>query len=195
MRSELGRVYRNFDLTVNLGQLRTIQVFCDRLCAPAGQLHDQLAEHAAECAVRIGRRPLPQGTLRDIQVLRGNRARSRIFDLYDLLLRGDKSKDVQLQPGDVIFISGRGSAGGGDRKRRQSGYLRRSSSRARDTTVTEVLALAGGKTSVALGSQVRIERIFEHTLRSIVDVDLAKAGTTDVFNGDIVTVATISRPL
>ena len=26
------------------------------------------------------------------------------FDMYDFLLRGDKSKDIRLQPEDVIFI-------------------------------------------------------------------------------------------
>ncbi len=47
--------------------------------------------------------PLPQGSLRDIQLLR-NGATVVHFDLYDLLLRGDKTHDVPLMPGDVIFI-------------------------------------------------------------------------------------------
>ena len=41
--------------------------------------------------------------MRRIQLRRGDPVVVE-FDLYDLLLRGDKSKDVTLLPGDVIFI-------------------------------------------------------------------------------------------
>ncbi len=41
--------------------------------------------------------------MRHIQLKRGGKVVVD-FDLYDLLLRGDKSKDAQLLPGDVIYI-------------------------------------------------------------------------------------------
>ena len=47
--------------------------------------------------------PPPQGSMRHIQLRRGNRLVAD-FDIYDLLRRGDKSHDVQLLPGDVIYI-------------------------------------------------------------------------------------------
>ena len=43
------------------------------------------------------------GSLRDIQLKRRGTVVSRL-DLYDLLLRGDTSRDTKLQPGDVVFI-------------------------------------------------------------------------------------------
>jgi len=42
-------------------------------------------------------------SLRSIQLKRGNSVITE-FDLYDLLLSGDKSKDVPLLPGDVIYF-------------------------------------------------------------------------------------------
>jgi len=47
--------------------------------------------------------PTPQGSLRHIQVRRDG-ATITDFDFYDLLIKGDKSKDVRLQPGDVLYI-------------------------------------------------------------------------------------------
>ena len=41
--------------------------------------------------------------MRHIQLKRGEKVVSE-FDVYDLLLKGDKSKDVRLLPGDVIYI-------------------------------------------------------------------------------------------
>ena len=41
--------------------------------------------------------------MRDIQVRRGSRVIAH-FDMYDFLLRGDKSKDIRLMSQDVIFI-------------------------------------------------------------------------------------------
>ena len=185
LRSELGRVYRNFDLTVNLGELRTIQIFVTGYARRPGSYTISSLSTLLNALFESGG-PLPQGSLRDIEVLRGNNVVTR-FDLYDLLLRGDKSKDIQLVSGDVIFIPPVGPqvavTGSVDNP---AIYEVRPG-----TTVDAVIELAGGRTSVALGAQVRVERIFEHTLRSIIDVDTARSKTEDVANGDIVTVATI----
>ena len=47
--------------------------------------------------------PSPQGSLRHI-LLRRNGATIADFDMYDLLVNGDKSHDVPLLPGDVVYI-------------------------------------------------------------------------------------------
>ncbi len=47
--------------------------------------------------------PSKTGTMRDIQVKRNGKTFVH-FDLYDFLLKGDKTKDVRLMPEDVIFI-------------------------------------------------------------------------------------------
>ncbi len=185
LRSELGKDFRNFDLTVTLGELRTIQVFVTGYARRPGSYTISSLSTLLNALFASGG-PLPQGTLRDIEVLRGTQTVTR-FDLYDLLLHGDKSKDVQLASGDVIFIPPVGPqvAVTGSVDNPAIYEIRQG------TTVDSVIALAGGRTSVALGAQIRIERIFEHTLRSIIDVDLTRSKTEDVANGDIVTVATI----
>ncbi len=185
LRSELGRVYRNFDLTVNLGQLRSIQVYVTGYARRPGSYTVSSLSTLLNAIFASGG-VLPQGTLRDIKLIRNGEVRTR-FDLYDLLLRGDKGKDVPLAPGDVIFI---------DKVGAQVAVTGSVNNPAiyeilPGTTVNDAVALAGGKTNTALGAQIRLDRIFDHTERSILDVDTAKGQNPELASGDIVTVATI----
>ena len=185
LRSQFERVYRNFELNVNMGQLRSIQVFVVGQARRPGSYTIGSMSTLLNALFESGG-PLPQGSLRDIQV---NRAGKRLvdFDLYDLLLRGDKSKDVALMPGDVIFIPTVGAqvALVGSVNNPAIYELRN------ETSVAQLLDLAGGKTSVAAGSAVRLERVFEHQMRSIVQVDLEKADAVELKTGDIVSVNSI----
>jgi protein involved in polysaccharide export with SLBB domain len=51
--------------------------------------------------------PLVRGSLREVRVIRDNRVVANV-DLYDYLLRGDKTSDVRLQNNDIVFIPPRG---------------------------------------------------------------------------------------
>jgi protein involved in polysaccharide export with SLBB domain len=59
-----------------------------------------------------------------------------------------------------------------------------------ETTVAQALELAGGPTAVAAGSIVRLERVYEHSIRSIEDVNLDNTAI-DVRNGDILSVTSV----
>ena len=185
LRAQLGRVYRNFDLNVNLGQLRSIQIFVTGQARRPGSFTVSSLSTLLNALFESGG-PLPQGSLRDIQVNRGNQTVVH-FDLYDLLLRGDKSKDIQLEPGDVIFIpvAGPQLAISGSVNNPAIYEIRPG------TTVQEAIALAGGRTNVAVGSRIRLDRVFEGATRSIVDVNLAQGQNPPVADGDILTVSSI----
>jgi len=185
LKSQLGRVYRNFDLNTNLGQLRSIQIFVVGQARQPGSYTIGSLSTLLNALFASGG-PLPQGSLRDIQVKRGTQTITH-FDLYDLLLHGDKSKDVRLEPGDVIFIPDVGP---------QVAVLGSVTTPAiyelqHEKSFNQVIALAGGLTNVASGSQVRVERIFNHAQRSEMDVDLATDDSSPVQNGDIVSVSSI----
>jgi protein involved in polysaccharide export with SLBB domain len=185
LKAQLGRVYRNFDLNVNLGQLRSIQIFVVGQARQPGSYTIGSLSTLLNALFASGG-PLPQGSLRDIQVKRGSETITH-FDLYDLLLRGDKSKDVRLEPGDVIFIPDVGP---------QVAVLGSVTTPAvyelrGEKNFNQVIALAGGLTNVAAGSQVRVERIYKHAQRSEMDVDLASGDSAPVQDGDIVSVSSI----
>ncbi|HWB31615.1 MAG TPA: SLBB domain-containing protein [Acidobacteriaceae bacterium] len=185
LRSQLSRVYRNFDLNVNLGQLRSIQVFVVGQARQPGSYTISSLSTLLNALFASGG-PLPQGSLRDIQVRRNGQSVTH-FDLYDLLLRGDKSKDVRLEPGDVIFIPDVGPqvAVSGSVTTPAVYELRGK------TSFAQVLQLAGGLTNTAANSRLRVERIDEHIQRSMVEVALDSAGTTEAHNGDIISVDSI----
>ena len=185
LRSQLGRVYRNFELNANLGQLRSMQVFVVGEARRPGAYTVSSLSTLLNALFESGG-PLPQGSLRNIEVLRRGDVVTH-FDLYDLLLHGDKTHDIKLEPGDVIYIPVVGpqvAIAGSVNTPAIYEFLP-------GTTVSDTLALAGGPTSVALGAKVRLDRIFEHTMRSIVDVNLADGQNPIVANGDILTVSAI----
>lgn len=185
LREQAGKIYRNFDLSVNLGALRTIQVFVVGQARHPGSFTVSSLSTLLN-ALFVSGGPLPQGSVRDIQVKRGDRVITH-FDLYDLLLHGDKTHDVSLATGDVIFIPTVGA---------QVAVVGSISNPAiyemkGETTVAEVLALAGGETNVAVGQEVHLERIYNHSMRSVEDISLASGSTELVRDGDILSVASI----
>ena len=54
-------------------------------------------------ALLVSGGPNESGSMRSVQVKRGGKVVTD-FDLYDLLMKGDKTKDIRLMPEDVIFI-------------------------------------------------------------------------------------------
>lgn len=185
LKSQLARVYRNFDLNVNLGQLRSIQVFVVGRARKPGSFTISSLSTLLNALFESGG-PLPQGSLRDIQVRRNGETVTH-FDLYDLLLHGDKSKDVRLEPGDVIFIPDVGPqvAITGSVNTPAVYELRG------ETTVAQALALAGGLTNTAAAGKLRVERIPDRAQRTVVEVSLNDAGATLAHDGDIITAESI----
>ena len=102
LRSQLERVFRNFDLNVNMGQLRSIQIFVMGQARRPGSYTVSSLSTLVNALFASGG-PSSQGSMRRIQLKRGAEVVTE-FDLYDLLLNGDKSKDVRLLPGDVVYI-------------------------------------------------------------------------------------------
>jgi protein involved in polysaccharide export with SLBB domain len=182
LKTQLGRVFRNFDLNVNMGQLRSIQVFVvGQARRPGSYTISSLSTLTNALFVTGG--PTPQGSMRHIQLKRSGQVVVD-FDLYDLLLRGDKSKDAQLLPGDVIYIPPVGPqvAVAGSVNSPAIYELKSPDS----TTAGEVLEMAAGTTSVASGQTLRLERVDEHRMRGITQISLDAQGRATVLrDGDL----------
>lgn len=130
------------------------------------------------------------GSLRDVQLKRGGTTLRRL-DLYDLLLRGDTSADVSLQSGDVVFIPTAGATVtvSGEVKRPAIYEVRGNS------TLANLIDLAGGLTPEADGSKVSVVRNSEDRRRVAFSVSLDDEATrrSTIVNGDVVRVARL-RP-
>ena len=89
-------------MSVSLGKLRSIQVFIlGQAVRPGGYTVSSVARVLNALYAAGG--PSMSGSMRDVRVLRGGRV-SGAVDLYDVILRGDTSKEVRLEDGDVIFV-------------------------------------------------------------------------------------------
>ena len=182
---QLGKIYRNFTINTNLGSLRTIQVFVVGEARRPGAYSISSLSTLTNAVFASGG-PLPEGSLRDIQVKRGG-ATIDHFDLYDLLLQGDKTHDVPLVSGDVIFIPfvGPQVAVVGSVAAPAIYELKGA------TSVCQSLQFAGGPTAVAAGSTVRLERVFEHSMRSIEDIGPDRCNAELMQSGDILSVSSV----
>ena len=102
LRAQIGRLYTNFDLSVSLGQLRGLRVFVVGPAQRPGVVRLSSQATLLSAVVAAGG-PSPSGSMRKIVLRRDGKAISEL-DVYDFLVSGDKSKDVQLAPGDVVVF-------------------------------------------------------------------------------------------
>jgi protein involved in polysaccharide export with SLBB domain len=185
MKNSIGRVFRNFEISVNMGQLRSIQVFVmGRVRRPGAYTVSSLSTLVNALFVSGG--PSSQGSMRNIELKRAGRVVTT-FDLYDLLLRGDKSKDLALQPGDVIYVPPAGPrvAVGGSVETAAIYEI------SPNATLGQVLGYAGGLSSVAAGQHAILERISQRSTLNSENIELTGelAGQgldTPLQDGDIV---------
>lgn len=186
LRQAIGRVYRNFNLTADMGQIRSIQVYVTGQARRPG-VYTVSALSTLVDALFASEGPSPSGSLRAIQVRRAGKVVTE-FDLYALLLDGDKSKDVSLESGDVIFIPpvGPEAAVTGSVKSPAIFELRAGE------TLGDLIDDAGGASVVADQARISIERIDGHRDRAAMEVAWNSSGLETVArDGDLVRVFSI----
>lgn len=99
----ISRQYRSFDLEVTVSRLHGLTVYVTGFAVAPGAYTVGSLSTLVNAVLEAGG-PAAGGSFRSIQLRRGGRLISD-FDLYDLLLKGDKSGDAVLQNGDVIYIA------------------------------------------------------------------------------------------
>ena len=187
LRDAIGRVYHNFDLTADVGQIRAIEIYVSGEARRPGVYTVSSLSTLVDALFSSGG-PSVQGSMRRIQLRRGGSVVTE-FDLYGLLVHGDKSKDVKLESGDVIFIppSGPQAAVTGSVRNPAIYELRA------DEPLAGLLANAGGVSSVAAQARISIERIENHSGRRAMEVAYDDAGLATLpADGDLVRVLSMT---
>lgn len=185
LRNYLARAFsqqfKSTSISVAMGQLRNIQVFVvGEVQKPGSYTMGSLSTVLSALFASGG--PTNSGTLRDIRLLRGGKVVAQI-DLYDFLLRGDKSQDLRLADQDTVFVPLVGPVVG------VAGHVQRPAIYEVKGTANlgEVLAIAGGIKPTGYLTRVQIERFAAHQKRVAIDLDLTSAhfgtnGVTPVSN-------------
>lgn len=181
LKQAIGRYYKNFELDVTLGKLRSIQIFVvGQVRRPGTYTVSSLSTLVNALFASGG--PSKRGSLRNIQLKRAGRVVTT-FDLYDLMAKGDKSKDAQLVAGDVIYVPAVGPlvALAGSVNIPAIFELKD------QTTLGDMIEYAGGLTSTAAGQQAVIERIDARQVRTADEFPLTADGLArQLHDGDIV---------
>ncbi|MFQ5680340.1 MAG: SLBB domain-containing protein [Gemmatimonadota bacterium] len=176
---------------VSIGELRTNQVYVlGEVEEPAAYQVSSLA--TALTALYWAGGPGVNGSFREVVVNRGGRTLSRI-DLYDYLLRGDASRDVRLEQGDIVFVptAERRVAVDGAVLRRGLYEL------GEGETLADAIRFAGGLQPQADLRRVQISRILPPAERqpgfdrAILDVSLgsvAEGSAVELRDGDRISI-------
>jgi protein involved in polysaccharide export with SLBB domain len=187
VRTAVSRLYKNFELNVSLGQLRSIQIFIVGQARRPGSYQVGSLSTLVNALFASGG-PSYRGSMRNIQLKRGGKTVTE-FDLYRLLLNGDMSKDVKLLPGDVIFIPPVGPLAAVNGSVRAPAIYELGPG----NTLNDALDMAGGLATTASAQRVTIERIMNRETRFVEEYELDKAGLSRrLRDGDIVNVFTLS---
>lgn len=182
LQTAIGRVFKNFELTVTLGQLRSIQVFVVGQARRPGTYTVSSLSTLVNALFAAGG-PSKRGSMRRIQLKRQSETVTT-FDLYDLLLKGDKSKDSALLPGDVIYVPPVGPLVA------LSGSINVPAifELQNHETLADAINYAGGLTTTAAGGRAVVERIDDDRhVRTAAELPLTTDGLKqELRDGDLV---------
>ena len=188
----ISRQYRSFEIDAAVARLKGVTVFVTGFAQYPGSFSVGSLSTLVNAVLAAGG-PSAGGSFRSIQLRRGGRLVSD-FDLYDLLLKGDRSGDAVLQNGDVIYIAPAGEevAVVGSVNNEAIFEL------APGETLADALVYAGGANTLADRSRVMVLDSLGAADAGWQEMSATRARATPARRGDVIRVLTdagLARPL
>jgi protein involved in polysaccharide export with SLBB domain len=179
IRRRVGSVFRDFQLSASVGQVRAIRIFVSGYAQRPGSVTVSGLSSVLHAIMAAGG-PSMAGSFRDIRL---NRAGKQVatYDLYDLLLKGDRGADELVQPDDVVFIGPIGTqiAVLGSVNQQAVFELKPGEG------VGDALTMAGGFTAVADRTRVTIERLADRDTGHVTELRLPQFAQMPLATGDV----------
>ena len=181
----VGRTFKNFQVATTLGQVRAIRVFVGGYVLRPGSVTVSGLSSILHTIMRAGG-PSASGSFRDIHLRRGGHEIA-VFDLYDLLLKGNRDTDALVQPDDVIFVGPVGPQAAilGSVNQQAIYELKPGES------LADVLGMAGGFSAVGERTRVSLERLADRNSGRVVELALPAHLHDALASGDIVQVFSV----
>ena len=139
--------------------------------------------------------PTENGSMRNVMVRRNGQVIGTL-DVYDYALRGDASRDIRLENGDIVFVPPRGG------QARVAGFVLRPATYEVKSgeTVADLIRMAGGFAESADARRLQIQRIVPATERGpsgsdrkVIDVPAELFATAPILGGDLVVVHDVAK--
>jgi protein involved in polysaccharide export with SLBB domain len=186
LRAAVSRDFRNFDLSVDLGRIRSIQIYVTGQARRPGAYTISSLSTLVNALFACGG-PSAQGSLRHIEVRRNGQTITD-FDLYGLLIHGDKSKDIRLLAEDVLYIAPAGPEVAVMGSVRTPGIYELLGAE----TIGDMIDAAGRTSTIASNSKLSLERLGAHQVRQALEFPFDASGLgAPMQDGDILRVLSI----
>lgn len=187
LRAAIGAIYKGFDLNVTMGHLRSIQIFVLGSSRQPGAFTVSSLSTLIDALFASGG-PSATGTMRQIQLRRYGKQIAEL-DLYDVLRKGDKSNDLQLLPGDVIYIPTAGPQVAITGSVNEPGIFELKG----ETNIATALENAGGLTNLASIDRAILERIENRKLHRVEEFSLDATWMQRMLrDGDVLKISPVS---
>ncbi len=175
----VSQVFRNTQVSIALGQLRGLRVYVTGFVARPGAYSVNSLATLMQALFEAGG-PSAAGSMRDIELRRG-KERVTQLDLYEMLMKGDRSADRVLQADDVVHVGPVGTQVAliGSVNRPAVFELKTGE------TLADVLRMAGGLTAVADRTRLSVERLDDRSSTRVTQLALPAAATSELSNGDV----------
>jgi protein involved in polysaccharide export with SLBB domain len=161
-----SKFYKGVNLNVNMSKLRLIKVYVVGEVANPGD-YNVASLTTVISALSAAGGPTKNGSLRNIQIKRNGKLIEDV-DLYDFFLKGDKGKDIRLQPGDTVLVPVIGPVAAlAGNVRRPAIYELKG-----EKNLKELLALADGINPSGYLQRVQLYRVQAHEKKMVTDFNL-----------------------
>ena len=189
LRDKLGTGFSDFQMTLSLGKLKSMQVFVfGEVKFPGSYSVNSLSTMFS--ALYLAGGPTDRGSLRRIKLIRSG-VETASVDLYQFLLFGKNVAGVSLQSGDVVFVEVVG------KRVKVEGAIKRPAiyEILGTETISEIVDLAGGTLPSAYVEKVRIDRVASNDAYNVIDLNLKDPNSNDrafvMEDGDEVSIESI----
>ncbi len=179
IRARLNQYYAGYQMNLSMGSLRSIMIYVTGNAQRPGA-YTVSSFATLVNALLISGGPSSNGSLRKIELKRNGRTIA-VFDMYAMLLQGDKSQDARLEAGDVIYIPPVGPLVGLAGEVERPGVYELNGA----TRVQDLLFAAGGMSAQTFRGRIQFYRVYEHAYAGAFEGSLAEIQDTELADGDI----------
>ena len=178
--ARLSQYYTGFQMNLAMGSLSSIMIYVTGNARRPGAYTVSSFSTLVNALIASGG-PSANGTLRNIELKRDGRIVA-VFDMYAMLLHGDKAQDVRLQAGDVIHIPTVGPLVGLAGEVHRPGIYELNGA----TRLQDLLYVAGGLNARTFKGRVQYYRIFNNSYARAAEGTLDEVADRELQDGDII---------
>ena len=178
--SRLNQYYTGYQMNLSMGRLRSITVYVTGNAQRPGAYSVSSFATLMNALLASGG-PSQNGSLRKIELKRGNKTIT-IFDMYAMLLQGDKTQDARLQNGDVIYIPPVGPLVGVAGEVQTPGVYELNGA----TRLKDLLYIAGGLRAQTSRGRIQFYRVYNNEYAGATEGSFEEIENTELQDGDII---------